>query len=134
MIAIKSWMCLKFVMSYHGLLTALEGLEMGIYTLTAWMRLKLNFHQIRQMTKEIAALDNLKNQCLAFFSVAIDTILFIPLTKKSFNCGILFSNCLSVHPSVTFRFFLNILASQQWKYIKFCMGININKMYIFNKN
>ena len=35
-----------------------------------------NFRQIRQLTTELAALEHLKHQCLHFFSVGIDPILF----------------------------------------------------------
>ena len=35
-----------------------------------------NFHQIRLLTTELAALERLKHQCLHFFSVGIDPILF----------------------------------------------------------
>ena len=38
--------------------------------------MSLNFCQIQQLTTELAALECLKNQCLHFFSVAIDLILF----------------------------------------------------------
>ena len=35
-----------------------------------------NFRQIRLLTTELAALERLKHQCLHFFSVGIDPILF----------------------------------------------------------
>ena len=35
-----------------------------------------NFRQIRLLTAELAALERLKHQCLHFFSVGIDPILF----------------------------------------------------------
>ena len=35
-----------------------------------------NFRQIRLLTTELAALERLKHQCLHFFSVDIDPILF----------------------------------------------------------
>ena len=35
-----------------------------------------NFRQIRLLTMELAALERLKHQCLHFFSVGIDPILF----------------------------------------------------------
>ena len=35
-----------------------------------------NFRQIRILSTELAALESLKHQCLHFFSVAIDPILF----------------------------------------------------------
>ena len=40
----------------------------------AWM--SLNFNPIRQLTVELAVLEHLKKQCLAFVLVAIDLILF----------------------------------------------------------
>ena len=43
-------------------------------TIKAWM--SLNICQIQQLTTELAALECLKNQCLHFFLVAIDLILF----------------------------------------------------------
>ena len=44
------------------------------------------------------------------------------------------SVCLSVRPTVTFWGFLDILERQRWKFIIFCTSINIDKMYICNKN
>ena len=38
--------------------------------------MSLNFRQIRLLTTELAALERLKHQCLHFFSVGIDPILF----------------------------------------------------------
>ena len=35
-----------------------------------------NFRQIRLLTTELAAIERLKHQCLHFFSVGIDPILF----------------------------------------------------------
>ena len=43
-------------------------------TMKAWMT--LNFCQIQQPTTELAARECLKNQCLHFFSVAIELIVF----------------------------------------------------------
>ena len=43
-------------------------------SIKAWM--SSNFHQIRLLTTELAALEHLKHQCLHFFSVGIDPILF----------------------------------------------------------
>ena len=43
-------------------------------SIKAWMG--LNFRQIRLLTMELAALERLKHQCLHFFSVGIDPILF----------------------------------------------------------
>ena len=54
--------------------------------ITAWM--SFNFGQIRRLTTGLAALDRLKIQCIHFFSVAIDPILFnwindVSLTNKT---------------------------------------------------
>ena len=38
--------------------------------------MSLNFRQIRLLTTELAALERLKHQCLHFFSVGIDPVLF----------------------------------------------------------
>ena len=43
-------------------------------SIKAWM--SSNFRQIRLLTRELAALERLKHQCLHFFSVGIDPILF----------------------------------------------------------
>ena len=43
-------------------------------SIKAWMN--SNFRQIRLLTTELAALERLKHQCLHFFSVGIDPILF----------------------------------------------------------
>ena len=43
-------------------------------TIKAWM--SLNFCQIQELTTELAALECLKNQCLHFFLIAFDLILF----------------------------------------------------------
>ena len=43
-------------------------------SIKAWM--SSNFRQIRLLTTELAALESLKHQCLHFFSVGIDPILF----------------------------------------------------------
>ena len=40
---------------------------------------------------------------------------------------------VSIYPSVTFWFFLNILKRQWWKLIKLCRHIYINKMYVYNR-
>ena len=52
--------------------------------------------------------------------------------------GMLFSRCPSVFPSVrpsvwTFCFFLNILKRQWWKFIKLCRHIDIDNMYVYNR-
>ena len=52
-------------------------------TVKAWMT--YNFCQIQQLTTELAALICLKNQCLYFFSVAIDLILFKLANKEEMH-------------------------------------------------
>ena len=71
---------------------------------------------------------------------------FAGRTQTIFGGGILFSRCLSVHPSVrpsfrpcvlppvTFWFFFNILKRQWWKFIKFGRHIDIDEMYVYNRN
>ena len=49
-------------------------------SIKAWM--SSNFRQIRLLTTELAALERLKHQCLHFFSVGIDPILFM----AGFSC------------------------------------------------
>ena len=52
-------------------------------TIKSWM--SLNFCQIQQLTTELAALECLKNQCLHFFLVAIDLILFKLADKEEMH-------------------------------------------------
>ena len=58
-------------------------------------------------------------------------------TQTMFVGGILFSRCpsihVSIHPSMMFCFFLNILKRQWWKFIKLCRHIDIDKMYVYNR-
>ena len=44
------------------------------------------------------------------------------------------SICVSIRPTVTFCFFLNILKRQLWKFIKLCRHFDIDEMYIYNSN
>ena len=52
----------------------LNGSSVTRTTIKAWTT--LNFHQIQLLTTEFVALECLKAQCLHFFSVAINLILF----------------------------------------------------------
>ena len=63
-------------------------------------------------------------------------IIIPPPPQTLFVVGILFSRCPSVrtpvHPSVSF-FFLNILKSHCWIFIKLCKHVHICKTNILNK-
>ena len=39
----------------------------------------------------------------------------------------------AIRPSVMIWFFFNILKRQWWKFIKFCRHIDIDKMYVYNR-
>ena len=47
--------------------------------------MSLNFCQIQQLTSELAACECLENQCLHFFSLAIDLILFKRAYKEAMH-------------------------------------------------
>ena len=76
---------------------------------------------------------------MAFCKFKISQKLFIPPQTMFVVVYTVFT--LRVHPSfhpcvrlsVTFWFFLNILKRQLWKFIKLCIHIDIDKMYVYNK-
>ena len=78
--------------------------------------------------------EKLKNHALWFEGFIIPRqTLFVGVVVNCFTLSVFLSVCLFVSLSMTFWFFLNILKSQWWKFIKFCRHIDIDKLYLYNR-